>query len=203
MFVGIPNINPPGKALYVYWENFLTDDEINYILSSDAWVDKDKAGVGLSAGGGIDEKIRITDVAWLHPNDENIDLWMKFSSLFGQINSQFFQFDLSGFYEPMQLTYYEAAKEVENSGHYSWHIDLMLNEPQVMRKLSMVLMLSDPAEFEGGDLQLQIDSTGPKTLEQKKGRAWFFPSWALHQVTPVTKGVRKSVVLWSGGPAFK
>jgi septal ring factor EnvC (AmiA/AmiB activator) len=48
----------------------------------------------------------------------------------------------------------------------------------------------------------ELDST-VKSLEQKKGRAWFFPSWVLHQVTPITRGVRKSAVLWAGGPAFK
>ena len=67
----------------------------------------------------------------------------------------------------------------------------------------MVLSLSEPSEFEGGLLQVKIDNDEPKTLELKKGRAWFFPSYVLHRVTPVTKGIRKSVVIWVGGPAFK
>lgn len=203
MLMEIPATNPPGKAHYAYWENFLTDEEIEYILSVDEWNNKDRASVGLPTGIAIDEKVRITDVAWLHPNEENVNIWGKISGVIGQVNAQFFQYDLTGFYEPMQLTYYEADKDIENAGHYSWHLDLILDQPTVMRKLSMILMLSDPMEFEGGDLQIQIDSTGPVTLEQRRGRAWFFPSWALHQVTPVIRGVRKTAVVWGGGPPFK
>ena len=71
------------------------------------------------------------------------------------------------------------------------------------RKLSMVLMLSDTSEFEGGELLLKSDSDEHKSLSMAKGRAWFFPSYMLHKVTPVTKGVRKTLVLWVGGPEFK
>ena len=65
------------------------------------------------------------------------------------------------------------------------------------------MLLSDPSEFEGGELQVKTCSDQISTLETKKGRAWFFPSYTLHRVTPVTKGVRRSLVLWSGGPEFR
>jgi PKHD-type hydroxylase len=65
------------------------------------------------------------------------------------------------------------------------------------------MLLSDPSEFEGGELQVKPYSDEVQTLEIKKGRAWFFPSYMLHKVTPVTKGTRRSLVLWVGGPAFK
>jgi PKHD-type hydroxylase len=64
-------------------------------------------------------------------------------------------------------------------------------------------MLSDPSEFEGGQLEIKVNNDDPVTLEQKRGRAWFFPSYVLHRVTPVTKGPRRSLVLWVGGPEFK
>ena len=204
MLMEIPAFVPPTAGLQAYWEDFLTDDDIQRILSMDAWNSKNPATIGLTTGeDGFDRGLRISNIAGVYPNEENRDLWQKFSTVFARVNSEFFQFNLSGFYEHMQLTYYEAAKDIKDSGYYGWHMDLRLNEPGVMRKLSMSLMLSDPAEFEGGDLQIFIDGYGPQTLEQKKGRAWFFPSWVLHRVTPVTKGVRKTVVLWSGGPAFK
>jgi PKHD-type hydroxylase len=67
----------------------------------------------------------------------------------------------------------------------------------------MAILLSDPSEFEGGEFQVKADSDEAKTLECKKGRAWLFPSYTLHRVAPVTKGVRRSLVLWIGGPAFR
>ena len=67
----------------------------------------------------------------------------------------------------------------------------------------MVLLLSNPSEFEGGQLQIKANNDEPINLEMKRGRAWFFPSYTLHTVTPVTRGIRKSLVLWVGGPEFK
>jgi PKHD-type hydroxylase len=67
----------------------------------------------------------------------------------------------------------------------------------------MALLLNNPEDFEGGEFQVKADSDVSKNLELKKGRAWFFPSWVLHRVAPVTKGVRKSLVVWAGGPSFK
>ena len=67
----------------------------------------------------------------------------------------------------------------------------------------MALLLNDVTEFEGGFFQVKNENDKIKTLEMKKGRAWFFPSYTLHRVTPVTKGIRKSLVIWVGGPPFK
>ena len=71
------------------------------------------------------------------------------------------------------------------------------------RKLSLSMLLSDPSEFEGGEFQVKTDDDNVKQLETVKGRAWFFPSYTLHRVAPVTKGVRRSLVLWVGGPPFR
>ena len=69
------------------------------------------------------------------------------------------------------------------------------------RKLTLVLQLSDPSEYEGGELQ-SLTSLQPGTVNKKKGIIAAFPSWTLHQVTPVTKGVRKTLVIWVAGPQF-
>jgi predicted 2-oxoglutarate/Fe(II)-dependent dioxygenase YbiX len=53
------------------------------------------------------------------------------------------------------------------------------------RKLSMVLQLSDPSEYEGGELQI-LDKANPETVTKQKGMITVFPSYTLHQVTPVT-----------------
>jgi PKHD-type hydroxylase len=116
-----------------------------------------------------------------------------------EVNRQYFHFDLTGFYEPMQLGVYTG----DTGGHYGWHTDSSSQDSGVPRKLSMVLLLSEPSEFEGGEFQVKTTSDEAQTLELKRGRAWFFPSYTLHRVTPVTKGVRRSLVLWVGGPPFK
>ena len=76
---------------------------------------------------------------------------------------------------------------------------VMAHEPPV-RKISMTLLLNDPSEFEGGDLQLM----GPdKTLPLKQGHAICFASFLNHRVQAVTKGMRQSLVVWFGGHPFK
>jgi PKHD-type hydroxylase len=77
------------------------------------------------------------------------------------------------------------------------------DKPFIMpRKLSFTLVLSDTKTFKGGDLE--FDTGGPYVAaEQKRGRIIAFPSFVKHRVTPIKKGVRKSVVWWVLGPKFK
>ena len=70
------------------------------------------------------------------------------------------------------------------------------------RKISLSVQLTDPGEYEGGQLQLYTKKN-VQTLPKTKGSAIFFPSFLLHQVTPVTKGKRMSLVAWVTGPQFK
>jgi PKHD-type hydroxylase len=200
MLYPIQHRNPPTRTHKAYWEGFLTPDEINFILAQPEWL-KTATGVVADGTGKTEQNAesRITDVGWLGPKPELMPIWDKFSALVAEVNRQYFQFDLTGLYEPMQLGVYTGEK----GGHYSWHTDTGMNDVGVPRKLSVVLCLSDPSEFEGGELQLMDSKGNPETLELKKGRAWFFPSFLIHRVTPVTKGVRRSIVLWVGGPAFK
>lgn len=66
------------------------------------------------------------------------------------------------------------------------------------RKLSMSLQLSDPNDYEGGELLLHL-SHNPTVISKQKGMMVFFPSHTLHEVTPVTKGERYSLVAWIHG----
>ena len=70
------------------------------------------------------------------------------------------------------------------------------------RKISITVQLSDPSEYEGGDLQIKINA-GQSDTPKGLGNVVIFPSYLLHRVTPVTKGLRRSLVLWITGPAFK
>ena len=82
-----------------------------------------------------------------------------------------------------------------------WHIDIgpgSINH----RKISCTIQLSDPDEYEGGDLEIWTGGDF-KTIERKQGCAILFPSFLMHRVTPITKGTRRSIVLWMGGDSYK
>jgi PKHD-type hydroxylase len=76
-------------------------------------------------------------------------------------------------------------------------------EPSALvRKLSLSLLLND--DFEGGEFHInQGNEKQPIIVPTKKGRAILFPSFMIHRVTPVTKGIRRSLVVWVLGPKFQ
>ena len=105
-------------------------------------------------------------------------------------------FDIVGLLEGVQYSIY-----YDNGGHYGWHIDMGSGFAE-KRKISGVIQLSNPEEYEGGELQLQMP-LGEITAPKDKGSLSLFPSYIRHRVTPVSKGVRKSLVVWASGPAFR
>jgi PKHD-type hydroxylase len=150
-------------------------------------------GVGDSPEG-APPKIRKSRVAFL----SKIDFGYMYDMLFRMIqtcNDQVYKFHLSGLNEQIQFTEYEESYQ----GHYSWHVDL--GSEACTRKLSVVVQLSDPSEYEGCELQYRVgdqDIVVPK----EKGTVIIFPSFLLHRVTPITKGTRRSLALWVNGPSF-
>lgn len=88
--------------------------------------------------------------------------------------------------------------------HYDWHVDVfpLLDTPiNSDRKVSVVCLLSDPSEFEGGNLEIKLHQEYKTPL--KKGSIIAFPSILQHRVTPVTSGLRRSATVWMNGPRFK
>lgn len=86
---------------------------------------------------------------------------------------------------------------------FEWHSDFRLVRKGAIRKFTLVVQLSEPEDYVGGDLQF-IDG-GVYTLEafRKRGTAVAFASMMTHRVTPVKKGVRKSLTSWFKGPPFR
>jgi PKHD-type hydroxylase len=147
----------------------------------------------------VDNKIRESSVKWLIPEIDKTE-WI-YERLMGcviEANTNLWEFDINHFKDSIQYTEYHGDRE----GHYDWHID-MGGGNSITRKISIVVQLSDPDEYEGGELQLQTGGDTPTSIIKKKGCVTLFPSYLRHRVTPVTKGVRKSLVLWVGGSTFK
>jgi len=137
---------------------------------------------------------RESDVAFIHPDALTGWVFQRLTASVSQLNEQFFGFDLTGFGEGLQFTRYAAPGQ-----HYKAHIDMGFGH--TIRKLSLVVQLSDPADYEGGELEL--DNGEPFPMERSRGRLVAFPSWTVHRVTPVTEGTRYSLVAWITGPAFR
>lgn len=186
-----------GESNFATWENGFTDDQIQRIIDICEQYTKIKAGV--SGENEIVENIRKTEVAWIDHTSDTTFMYDGIGHIARQLNGQFFGFDIWGFQEHFQYTVYG-----EEESHYTWHMDRGMSKStgSAPRKLSLVLQLSDPDEYEGGDLQL-FTQADPITIEKKKGLVVAFPSFIMHRVTPVTKGTRRTLVVWLAGPSFK
>jgi PKHD-type hydroxylase len=81
--------------------------------------------------------------------------------------------------------------------------DFVNENIELVRKLSFVLQLSDPDDYEGGNLQLLDESGASYFAPRKRGTVILFDSRTQHRVLPVKSGLRKSIVGWTVGPRWK
>lgn len=140
--------------------------------------------------------VRRSHIVWLdHDAPDTAWIAARLTRLVAEVNREVFNFALTGFDEDIQLTEYRA----EVAGFYDWHADIGGRGIPQSRKLSLTVQLSDPADYDGGALEL--NSRGePEVAPCGRGTAIAFPSYVLHRVTPVTRGVRRSLVVWVHGP---
>ena len=156
-----------------------------------------------TAGGGVNPSYRDSYINWIPRNQKTKWLYDKVYTLAMKANNAIgWDFHIMGLKEQIQYgEYYEPEQSKTNrGGHYDWHLDLGTSVPH--RKLSLTVQLADPEQYEGGELQFLLGRE-PKRVPRKKGAVVIFPSFYLHQVTPVTKGTRRSLVIWLSGPSFK
>ena len=152
-------------------------------------------GQGSKEGGIVDTKTRTSHISWI-PFKKMPDMYKDIEKTMNKTNGNHFGFD------GMQITEMAQYTEYPSGGFYDWHMDSDINfshEPTV-RKISMTCLLSHESEFEGGELEIEKEENKVKLVQ---GQAIFFASFIRHRVAPVTKGVRKSLVMWFGGPPLR
>jgi PKHD-type hydroxylase len=151
-----------------------------------------------------DDDIRRSRTAWIAATDDTWWIFDKLATLVERANRSY-GFELTGFGEDLQFTTYEAPGDF-----YSWHQD-GLDGDLAARKLSVVVQLSDPADYSGGEIQLfevaedydleELDAFSE--LSSRRGSAVVFPAFEYHRVLPVRSGTRHSLVAWVSGPPFR
>jgi|TARA_B110000858_G_C17546540_1_gene356040 PKHD-type hydroxylase len=152
------------------------------------------------------EKGKINDLDYeLNTTRKSTVSWIPFDKMqlvYNDINSFIQKTNRNHFgFNDVEITEMAQVSEYSKGDFYDWHTDTSIDmdrEPAV-RKLSMTLLLNNPNEFEGGDLQI----AGKVIHPIKQGHATIFASFLQHRVTSVTKGIRKSLVMWFGGEPFK
>lgn len=194
--------------LFAWIDNIFTDDELieiikycnNFELQDGEVIENKNHGNSFITHGNIDKTIRNSKINFFNKDNNNEWIFNKFNNAILYANENFFDFDLIG-YDYIQYSKYSIDE------YYHPHIDLIfgINDNRVYnahaRKLSLTLLLND--NYSGGEFKIYQGLTNPTILPTKKGRCYFFPSFLVHEVAPVTEGQRFSLVIWVMGPRWK
>lgn len=158
---------------------------------------------GVVGNSQVDYNIRKSRVKFIQSDNPDFkdmfnDLWLMAI----QANQQFFNFHITRL-NFIQIGEYDSSIQ----GEYKKHHDVFWvnNDLSYHRKLSCSIQLSDPNDYIGGDLILDLDGfeTPSASDLRQQGTVIFFPSFIPHQVTPVVYGKRHSLVAWFEGPKWR
>jgi len=184
--VYLPSELPKDSSL------IFTKEQCEWIINYGQKLNGAPAAVGGGLNPQVNTKIRDANVYPFPLNELTEPLYHKIMSIVERANQEY-GFDIDGIPHEFQLLRYEVG------GHYNWHMDMGgINQD---RKISVVVALSDPADYDGGELE--INDGGLVKLPRQQGMVSTFPSYVMHTVNPVTRGVRWSLVTWITGTPFK
>jgi len=186
----------PPTVTFVPWANAFTPEEMDRIEATGDVLQLTQSGLMTDIEAKTRDRIRVTRTAWMDGVEDNKWIYNRVQQIAMMINAMAYRFDLTGFSERIQYSVYHGSE----GGHYDWHVD---QGPLVTRrKLSLTLQLTDPSQYQGGDLQF-LAGAETETAPRERGMLVAFPSYGVHRVAPVMSGTRKSLVIWITGPQFK
>lgn len=193
-------VNTQPREQLVVIEHAFEEQEMNLIEKNLSGIELEVARVGSASGDGdFDFSTRDSRIAWIaHTPQTSRDSAWLYMSLMERIQTANLRMglDIWGFAEHLQYSEYGEG------GRYGWHMDYGANEkPRPPRKLSFTLQISHAEDYEGGDLEFLLTEKFPAS--RKRGAMIVFPSYLPHQVTTVTRGLRKSLVGWVCGPDLR
>ena len=192
------------KMEWCYWLNYATPMVCRQIISLAMNLEEQTPTLGFSSSE-LNESIRRSRVRWVdhisNPEFTFVNDLMWKGLL--KVNQDVYNFNVTKL-PPMQFTEYDESY----MGEYKMHQDVFwINPGPNHRKLTLILQLTDPSEYVGGDLVFhhigEQPSTADKEAMRQQGSLIVFPSFVFHQLTPVTKGKRRSLVAWFEGPKFQ
>ena len=195
------DLNYSNATNYYYFEEGFNSEELRKI-------EQDVSKLPFSEGttfGGNNQQTRSSRIKWIPQEDRWHWLYNKLGNMAMEANDILWKFNLYDMPEQIQYTEYLASKD----GRYEWHQDIGPDLGSI-RKVSITVQLSEPDDYEGGDLELWLGGDYEECKKEgfiksprKAGCVFLFPSYMMHRVAPLTKGTRKSFVLWLGGDHYR
>ena len=183
---------------YYYFTEGFSKEELSKIYKDVGSLPFNQATT-IGKKGEVDTNIRSSKIKWIPHTPEWEWLYEKLMDMVLVANDTLWEFDLQTVLESIQYTEYYASE----GGHYNWHQDVVKGFQAHRRKVSITVQLSDPEEYEGGELQIWSGGENHQVAPRGEGTVVIFPSYMMHRVSKVTKGTRRSFVLWVGGDHYR
>jgi PKHD-type hydroxylase len=185
----------PAPPTCAWADGVFAPQEIERINALAQSMPAKRVGVGRDLH--VDPLVNRSSARWLVPSEQTFWIYDKLTQAVARLNAMHFHFEITGLDEELYYVTYDGTEE----GHYDWHADSH-HDSGFTRKLSVSVQMSGPADYEGGELELNGGGR-PEAVSKTKGRLILFPSYTLHRVRPVTGGTRSALVSWIVGPPFR
>lgn len=186
---------------WVYNSTYFCKEDCESLIDMSMKLPVTNAGMGFYSES-TNDNYRRTKLRWIDPanNPEFQPVYQEFWKFLIQVNQHWFNFNVTHL-PPLQFTEYTE----EDKSEYKSHQDVFwLNPTPRHRKITLILQLSDPNDYDGGDLILEnVGEKPPAENIRAQGTFIAFPSFVYHSLTPVTRGKRHSLVAWFEGPKFQ
>jgi hypothetical protein len=172
----------------MYYQQAMPKGFCDYILDSIDWSVAESGTIFKDTGDELKENLRRASIVsqdLMSPMGSVCKNYLVDGNVNGQWAGSICDFDI------VQIIKYGV------NGHYTWHNDVLPARDGIVRGVSLVMLLNDPSEFDGGLLQIKDKSDN---LLKHQGDIVVFDSKADHRVTPVTRGVRYTAVCWAYTP---
>jgi predicted 2-oxoglutarate/Fe(II)-dependent dioxygenase YbiX len=139
---------------------------------------------------------RQADIRKLGVNSQTQWIFDSLGKVAAEATGAAYGLELSSITRAPQYLEYQPGR-----GQFDWHNDYSHGVAVAPRKLTIIIQLSAATEYEGG--RLQMFGLETEELPTNRGTIIAFPSFLYHRVTPVTRGVRRALVGWVGGPRIR
>ena len=171
-----------------------TEEEMNNIIEMGY---KNKLQYQLNSEGKFVVDLFSQKTTYLLPSENTGYIYNRIRQFIVEINKNVWNFDLFDFYEPLKFNEYNASEKSSTAFHTDTGFDFTN-----FRKLTFIMQLSNETDYEGGEVIL-LNSSKPIIMPKTRGSIVIFPSYILHKVDPIKKGIRNSLVIFAHGPPLK
>jgi predicted 2-oxoglutarate/Fe(II)-dependent dioxygenase YbiX len=142
--------NPQSSSPYLIYEDFIDPSHYFFTFLNSYIPTLPNTSGGVFNLGNTNEPKRISNIKWIHPTNDTKDFYSFLESVIIKANKNSFNYDISYALDDLQYTEYHFNQ----NGKYDWHQDSGYENNWAYRKLSVTIQISDPSEYEGGDLEI-------------------------------------------------